>query len=180
MTMRPSCMRAVIALASLAGVACARAAVPGAGAGASPAPDTARGIVQLTGNLPGASLQLVSAPGHPGAALTLAGADSGLLLPLSGLEVMVEGVRDTVAQVPLPPRFVVRAFTVRAVDGTPAHDGVLAREGAGYVLLTRDGARRPLPFLPPALRGQEGARIFLAGPLSAAPATYGVIAAAKP
>mgnify|MGYP001092077989 CR=1 FL=1 len=31
-----------------------------------------------------------------------------------------------------------------------------------------------------ALRGQEGARIFLAGPLSAAPATYGVIAAAKP
>lgn len=81
---------------------------------------------------------------------------------------------------PLRPRFLVRAFTVRAVDGTPAHDGVLAREGAGYVLVTRDGARRPLPYLSPALRGQVGARIYLAGPLSAAPATYGVITAAKP
>lgn len=178
--MRPPAPLAAIALALLAGVACARAAAPGTGVGASPAPDTARGIVQLTGNLPGASLQLVPTPRQPGEVLDLAGADSALLLPLAGLEVMVEGERGAVAQIPRRPRFLVRAFTVRAADGTAAHDGVLAREGAGYVLLTRDGARRPLPFLPPALRAHVGARIYLAGPLSAAPAAYGVIAAAKP
>lgn len=179
MTGRPLAAVAAIVLASLAGVACARGAAPGAGVGAPLAPDTARGVVQLTGSLPGASLQLVPGPGQRGEAIALAGGDTVLLRALAGLEVMVEGVRGAGAPAPLRPSLLVRAFVVRAADGIEAHDGVLARDGDTFVLLTRDGARHPLPFIPPALRTQVGARIYLAGPLSAAPSAYGVIAAAK-
>lgn len=178
MTVRPPAAVVAIALASLAGVACARGAAPGAGVGASPAPDTARGIVQLTGSFPGASLQLVPGPGQRGEAFALAGADTALLRALAGLEVMVEGVRGAGVPIPLRPSFLVRAFLVRAADGIEAFDGVLARDGDAFVLLTRDGARHPLPFVPPALRTHVGARIYLAGPLTAAPSAYGVIAAA--
>jgi hypothetical protein len=58
----------------------------------------------------------------------------------------------------------------------PAVDGVLAREGERWFVVTADGRRLPVARLPAALRGRAGARVWLAGPPGEAPAAFGVIA----
>lgn len=175
MTVRASIGGAAVALGLLGAVACTAGGVPHPDIGARPASDTARGIVQLAGSLPGATLQLVSPPGHGRDVVALAGADSALLRGLTGIEVMVEGAWERAAQVPMRPSFRVHAFIVRAVDGLQAHDGVVAREGNTFILVTRDGTRHPVPFLPVVLQRQVGARVYLVGALTAAPAAYGII-----
>jgi hypothetical protein len=71
--------------------------------------------------------------------------------------------------------FVAEEFVVRAGDGVVAHDGVVALRDGNWVLVTSDGSVVQTPFLPDALRHQEGVRVYLLGPLTAPPAGYGVV-----
>ena len=164
--------RFILVLCALAAVACVggttgRQTEPGATvAPGSVVADTLRGIIAVVGAEPGTSVVLELAHGG---VVTLIG-ERPILDRLAGLEVMVEGARDAHA------RFGVRHVTVRASAGVPAVDGTLAREGERYVLVTADARRLPIAVLPEALRGDVGARVWLAGPLDRAPDTFGVIA----
>ena len=157
------------------------AKVPAA-AGASSAPaaaalDTARGVVTIVGAEPATSVTLASDGGV--LALASQGSDS-LLRHVAGLEVLVEGVRtadlDRMASPRGAPVFQVRRFTVRASGGAAAVDGVLELVGGAYSLRLADGRSVAIGALPPSLKQSVGARIWLAGPLDRAPASYGVIA----
>jgi hypothetical protein len=132
----------------------------------APAADSLRGTVRVVGSEP--ATQVVLEPAGGGASVTLQG-QRAVLLRLSGLEVAVEGEPEA------PSRFRVARVTVRAANGIAAVDGVLAREGGGYVLRTPDGRRVAVPHLPEALAGRVGARVFLAGPLDRHPDSFGVI-----
>jgi hypothetical protein len=134
------------------------------GSGAVVQADTLRGVVRITGAEPAVTVVLET----PARSVALYGG-GGVLPRLDGLDVMVQGsARDGGG-------FDVAHFAVRALDGVPAMDGVLQREGAAFHLLAGDGVRHALPHLPPSLRDAIGARIWLAGPLSAAPEAYGII-----
>ena len=161
-------MRLVLASCALALAACARGTPPPADAHTTAAADTLRGRLEVVGSEPGTSVVLLDGRGG---GVTLEG-ERALLLPLSGLEVMVRGRPDG------PRTFHVERFAVRAADGVPAVDGVLAREGGRDVLVLEDGRRVPLAYTPEALRGMHGARVWLAGPLDRAPDSFGVIRAA--
>lgn len=157
--------RRLAAACALAALACTRGAP--APAGASPAAaDTLRGTVRVVGSEPGTLVVLRTAAG---ASVTLLG-ERRLLERVAGLEVRVDGTRRA------DGRFQVERVAVRAAEGVPAVDGVLVREGERWLLETADGRRLPVARLPAALRGQAGARIWLAGPLDRAPAAFGVIA----
>lgn len=163
---------------ALALLACARGAPPppppadSTTVDASPAPspssagaDSLRGPVDVVGSEPG-TWTVVRTPAGD---VALEGVDRRLLERLAGLEVTVWGRRQGM-------RFAVERFAVRAADGVAAVDGTLAREGDGWVLVTSDGGRRlPVPHLPQALRGREGARVWLSGPLDRAPDSSGII-----
>lgn len=139
--------------------------------------DTVRGTLELTGNLPLAQL-ILRWGNEPGDAVALSGPAAESLAGLTGLEVMVRGREGEVVLTASPTGlrgFVAEEFVVRAADGVVAHDGVVAlREGA-WVLVMSDGAEVATPFLPDALRHQEGVRVYLLGPLTAPPAGYGVV-----
>jgi len=141
--------------------------VPAAGSAASaPAADSLRGTIEVVGSEPATSVALLLDGGAR--AVTLEG-ERPLLDRLAGLEVVVWGspVRAGV--------FRVERVAVRASGGVAAVDGVLAREGAGWVLVLAEGRRLPVPHLPQALQGMAGARIWLAGPLDRPPNSSGVI-----
>jgi hypothetical protein len=150
---------------ALAALACARGAPAAGSAPAAPAADTLRGTIEVVGSEPATSVALLMDGGAR--AVTLQG-ERPLLDRLAGLEVAVWGalVRAGV--------FRVDRVAVRASGGVAAVDGVLAREGAGWVLVA-DGQRLPVPHLPEALRGMAGARIWLAGPLDRPANSSGVI-----
>lgn len=131
-----------------------------------PAADSLRGVVDVVGSEPGTWLVLRGERGRRD--VTLEG-DTRLLRRLAGLEVAVWGALER------PGVFRVDRVEVRAADGIPAVDGVLARQGAGWVLVTHDGRRLPVARLPQVLRGMEGARVWLAGPLDRDPDLSGVI-----
>ncbi|MDB4951142.1 MAG: hypothetical protein JWM27_3791 [Gemmatimonadetes bacterium] len=165
--------RLAAALCALAALACARGAPPAEG-GAAPASaalagDTARGTVEEVGAEPGTSFVLHAA----GGSLVRLDGDRRLLGSVVGVEVAVHGRRD--------PRGVLRVqgLAVRASSGVPAVDGVLARDGAGWVLVTEDGRRHTVAHLPEPLRAKAGARVWLAGPLDRPPEAYGVIVDAR-
>jgi len=127
--------------------------------------DSLRGTVEVVGSEPATSVALLMDGGAR--AVTLEG-ERPLLDRLAGLEVAVWGA-------PVRPGvFRVERVAVRAAGGVAAVDGVLAREGAGWVLRTGDGRRRAIPRLPEALRGMPGARVWIAGPLDH-PDSFGVI-----
>ena len=121
------------------------------------AADTVRGVLERVGSEPATWLvvrasrdvRLVDGPPWLGT--------------LTGTEVMVRGA-------PVPDGFRVDDVRVRAVDGEPAMDGVLAREGAGWVL-THDGRRLPVR-LPAGLHAREGTRVWFVGQ---PPERFGVI-----
>ena len=156
---------------ALAALACAR----GAPADHRPArnetsaADSLRGTVQVVGSEPGTWVALMLGGGRR--AVTLEG-ERPLLDRLAGLEVVVWGAPGR------PGRFRVERFAVRAASGVAVEDGVLAREGAGWVLVTHDGRRLAIARLPQALQGKAGARVWLAGPLDRAPDSFGVVAEA--
>lgn len=158
---------------ALALAACAREGPPPAGtAGAGQAPavspvpgDTLRGTLRRVGSEPAVSYLLVDAAGR---AAALSG-EGALLERLTGLEVMVAGA-------PGPEGFRVESVAVRAANGVPAVDGVLAREGGRDVLVLADGRRAAIVRLPEALRGRTGARVWLAGPLDGDIDSFGILA----
>jgi hypothetical protein len=159
-------MRSVlISCCALALNACAQQApAPAASAAAG---DTLRGRVEIVGSEPGTQVALLMDGGAR--AVTLDG-DRALLDRLSGLEVVVWGTPRR------PGVFRVDRFAVRASGGVPVRDGVLQREGGSWVLVEHDGRRTPLANLPAELRALPGARVWLAGPATAPPQSYGVIA----
>jgi hypothetical protein len=128
--------------------------------------DTLRGTVEVVGSEPATSVALMLDGGRR--AVTLEG-PRPLLDRLAGLEVAVWGAAVR------PGVFRVERVEVRASAGVPAVDGVLARRGRGWVLVTHAGRRLPVARLPEVLRGMEGARVWLAGPLDRAPDSSGVI-----
>jgi hypothetical protein len=153
----------------LAVLACARGAPPPpeAAYAAVAAADTLRGTVDVVGSEPGTWVVLRMDGGAR--AVTLLG-ERAVLERLAGIEVAVWGALER------PGVFRVERVEVRAADGVPAVDGVLARQGAGWVLVTHDGRRLPVARLPASLVGMEGARVWLAGPLDRDPDSSGVIA----
>jgi hypothetical protein len=130
------------------------------------AADTLRGIVEVVGSEPATSVALLMDGGAP--PVTLDG-ERPMLDRLAGLEVAVWG------SLVRPGVFRVERVAVRAAGGVAAVDGVLVHDAGGWALTTEDGRRLPVLYLPDALRGMAGARIWLAGPLDRAPDSSGVI-----
>jgi hypothetical protein len=130
------------------------------------AADTLRGVVEVVGAMPATSIALLMDGGAR--AVTLEG-ERAVLEQMQGLEVTVWGAT------PRRGVFRVARAAVRAAHGVPAVDGVLAREGDVYVLVTLEGERVPIARLPEALRGRIGSRVWLAGPPHREVDTYGVI-----
>lgn len=174
-TARSVLLVAVLALAvgaALGGCAARTSAVPAAAAGR----DTLRGTVQVVGNEPGTvTLTATDAAARPIAVLVDADA---ALRAAAGLEVMVRGVRRGPSDaLPVPTvAFAVGSFSVRAVDGTAAVDGVLGRDGTRLTLRLADGSRVTLAAPPTALQELVGARIYWAGPFDRPPRAYGLLA----
>lgn len=149
--------------------------------------DSLRGTLSRVGSDPGSVLVLTPAQSSGGETVrpvALRGSQLPLLEGVVGLEVMVEGRltedRSTAAAPGGARVFEVAEFVVRAAEGVPAVDGTLARSGDRDELVLRDGRRLRIERLPPLLRDQVGARVFLAGSLTAAPASYGIISARRP
>jgi hypothetical protein len=153
---------AVLASAALA--ACASNETRAGDHASVMAADTVRGVVDVVGAEPSTSIVLRTPAGD----VTVSG-ERRLLSQLAGVEVTLQGAMAA------PRQFTAALVHVRAVQGVPAIDGVLERQGAGFVLRTADGSRLALPHLPSALTDRAGSRIWLAGPLDRAPAAYGVI-----
>jgi hypothetical protein len=130
--------------------------------------DTLRGVVQRVGPEPTATYVLQPRSGGP---VRLEGAPSIPWQAALQLDVMVEGTRTG-----NPAVFAATRYTVRAVDGLPADDGVLVAQPAGRWALRRaDGTVHPLREVPTALTRLAGARIYWVGPLDRAPQGYGVL-----
>jgi hypothetical protein len=160
-------LRAALLLLITSG--CSRPAPPPAAPAQSlavPQADTLRGRIEVVGSEPGTSVALLLDGGAR--AVTLRG-ERPLLDRLAALEVTVWGRPLRAGE------FDVERVVVRAADGVPAEDGVLAREGGGWVLVTQDGRRLPIARLPEALQGRAGTRVWITGPLDRALNSFGVI-----
>lgn len=161
------------------------AAMPPARATTAARVDTVRGVIRRVGAEPTARLVLQPASGAPWA---IGGALLAELAAADGLEVVLEGRRTTARVMDAAPGgapvFDATAYHVRAADGVAARDGVLVIEGSNAYLESAGAPRARVTALPSALTSQNGARVFLVGPLSAAPQAFGVLrakpAAAKP
>ncbi len=166
----------LLALSLSVGSACSRTA-SGALAAASAA-DSVRGVLTLVGNEP-VTVLFMASPTGGGAGVALAGAQTEMLRRVVGLDIVAMGRRTgrlvTGAAAQGVAEFVVSEFQVRSADGVPAHDGVVLSTNGVFRLRLADGAEQPTPQLPQALRRLAGARVWLAGPLNAAPQSYGVI-----
>lgn len=146
-----------------------RPAAPDGGAGgAAPAQaastDSVRGIVSAVGSFPMTSVVVRPASGD---AITITGPLAGEIARAAGAEVWVSGDRAARS-------IAARSYAVRTVDGEPAVDGILERDGDGLVLVTRSG-RRPIARPLQALRGMIGARVWLVGPLDGTITSYGIL-----
>lgn len=136
--------------------------------GRGAADDTARGVVAVVGAAPLTEIVLRRAAGG---ALRLAGAHVPALRRLAGVELWVRGTPVAAPR----PSIDVAQFAVRAVDGVPALDGVLADERGRVVLVTADGRRQALEHPPAELRDQVGARVWITGTTPGEVASYGII-----
>ena len=136
---------------------------------ADPAPVVERivhGVVSVTGT--GFEQRIVLESGRGNLRLfPSSAADSAALVRLGGVDVSVRGREEGSA-------LRVRWFTAQRVSGQPVVDGTLRLEGDRIVLETPSG-RVPLGNPPPAFREMIGARVWVGGPLSTGPNTYGVI-----
>jgi hypothetical protein len=169
----------LVALCVLAivGAACARRARDGVGdRSAIAATDTLRGVVRVAGPAPGRTMLVTSS----GSAVELNSTDDMTLRAADGLEITVYGRgAEPSGTTPARSAFAVVRFSVRAVDGVAAVDGILvSRDGVIFIRLA-DGTSVPTPDAPAPLRAAVGARIYWAGPLAAAPIAYGILAPAR-
>ena len=154
--------------------ACNSGGVPPGGArdaASATAADTLRGTVAVVGATP--LTRVVLRPAGGGADVELVGAQRDALARVAGAEVRVAGrqARGTASA----PALEVASFAVTAVDGQPAVDGRLEREGEQLVLVTADGRRIRLVQPPAALEEWVGARVWVAGPLDREPQAFGLI-----
>lgn len=148
-------------------VASARDTLSSAKASAPSALDTLRGAVAVTGTE--RDRHIVIKPAVGGRSVELHGPAVADVERAAGADVLVRGTREGSAG------FVVESFTVRTVDGAPAVDGRLAIKGSQLVVITPDGVPHPIEHAPPALRQHVGARVWVSGDLSRAPAAWGII-----
>ena len=160
-----------------ANTATTTASLPDTAMTAAPsAADSVRGIVERAGSDPTTRLFVRGADGR------ICALEMDAPPPFEGLEMTLWGPRRNASTTMLPGvscALTVERYSVRAVDGIAAVDGILRTDGTAYALETADGTRRPLGDVPSALRAQQGARIFWAGPLDRAPAAYGVLVPAR-
>jgi hypothetical protein len=126
--------------------------------------DSLRGRVELIGSEPVVLLTRTAS------SVVLTGGLSPVVARVGRTEVTVWGAAAG------DGLFRVDRFVVRAANGEAAEDGELARDGSGFLLLTADGRRLVVPYLPAELRDRVGWRIWLAGPLDRPPVAFGVIA----
>ncbi len=143
-------------------VSCQR---PPARTSSATAPDSATGIISITGT--SFEKQLVLRSGNSAINLSAAPSDSAALSRMGDVEVLVTGKRS-------PRKFEVSHFTAIRVGNYPVVDGVLRNDGGRLVLETAKG-RIPLGNPPSALRQMVAARIWIGGPLDKGPNVYGVI-----
>src|SRR4051812_1146217 len=132
----------------------------------APAGDTVRGIVSVVGT--SRDQHGMIAPAGGGRRVELTGRSAALIGHPAGAAVMVAGPRSGTSIE--PPRFIVRT-----VDGAPAIDGTLNREGSALFIVTSDGTRTRTAVPPPALDGHEGARVWITGDPSKAVSSFGFI-----
>ena len=154
---------AILAGASLVGLACAGGGVP-ANAAPDATPDTVRGVVAVVGADP-LTRVMIEADGRR---LTVAGPAEDGLRRVHGLEVRVDGRIEG-------STLTAARFRVRALGELPAADGTLEVDGDTAVLVTPDGDRLSFGSAPPALRARAGARVWIAGHEGDAPQAWGVI-----
>lgn len=142
--------------------------------------DTVRGVIRRVGAEPTARLVLQPTSG---ASWAIGGALLAELSAAEGLVVTLEGRRTAERMMDAAPGgalvFDAAAYHVRAADGVAARDGVLVLEAGGAYLESPGTPRVRVGSLPKALTSQAGARVFLVGPLNAAPQAFGVLRAAR-
>lgn len=140
--------------------------------------DSVRGVIESVGSEPLTHLILRQ---HDGSTCAVRAAPDVITASVAGLEVTLWGSRGNATPPTLPGvscAFSATHYAVRAADGVAAVDGILRGDGARFTLELASGERRALRGVPAVLRTRVGARIFWAGPLDRAPATYGVLALA--
>jgi hypothetical protein len=116
--------------------------------------DSLRGVLEMENSASGARLVLNSVSSRMPVAL--GGMATSDLSRLAGFEVVVRGARMS------PREFVVSAFVVRAVNGTPVDDGVLTNIGNGWSLQLAGGGDLRLTRAPSALQALVGERVWVA------------------
>jgi hypothetical protein len=142
--------------------------------------DSVRGALTLVGNDPISVLLLTPSAGAIREPLALSGpTQADALRHAIGLEIVAYGSLTGARSATVVPRgaptFDVQRFLVRSADGVSATDGVLVAADTGFALRLSDGRDVPVAALPTSLRRMLGARVWLAGPLSAPPQAYGVL-----
>jgi hypothetical protein len=163
-------------LAALASCAPSRTASEAGGApgvASVAAEDTLRGTIAVVGSEPATMVALRPVGG--GAEVLLEGEPVRELRTLSGVEVRLSGHAG-----PGERRFTVRSFSVRAVDGVPAVDGILVADGDALYLRLMGGELRRIAKAPAALRAQVGKRVWVAGALEGEVAAFGVVGEGYP
>ena len=183
--------RAVVVVAvgvSMMATGCRRSRVetpgdstPGASGVPSVVADTVRGTLQRVGSDPLSVLVLSASADN--AVFAVRGAFLEQLNRAVGLEVMIRGTRSDARDYSASPRgatvFEVAQFFVRRADGQVAVDGVLNQSDGKYFLVTTNGERKQVPYLPQELRGRVGSWVFLVGALEKAPSAYGILSERK-
>lgn len=127
--------------------------------------DSLRGVVSVTGT--GFEQHVVLRTGDRAHALVASASDSAALTRVGGAEIVVRGVAAG-------DSFSVADFVVRSIEGAPAVDGVLVKNGDRLVLRGERG-ELALGNPPAELTSMVGARVWVSGPLDTGPNSYGII-----
>ena len=157
--------RATLALAATAAIATGCRREPSPPPAADAAADSVTGTVAITGTSfekfvvlrgDGRTISVVTKP-----------ADTSAIYSVAGAEIVAHGTRSA-------DGFHLSRFRVSRVDGAAVIDGYLA-DSAGVLILRTPGATRQLGNPPAALRALVGSRVWIGGPLTTGPYTYGII-----
>lgn len=123
--------------------------------------DTLRGVLQIEQSGAGGRVVLnTTAARMP---VALGGMATSDLVRLAGFDVVVRGARMS------PREFVVSGFVLRAANGVPVADGVLASTGNGWSLQLTGGGELRIPRASATLQSLIGERVWIAQDGSANP-----------
>lgn len=146
--------------------AAAQQLVGGLASGGRAAGDTLRGVVIVLGDAPArrAALRVGEV------VMSLSGMATRDLARLDGKDVMIRGIKVA------PRDIVVSEFIVRGAAGAPVYDGRLEQADGAWRLALSDGTgQKRITPMPSALRGFEGARVWIAMRDGAPPSAYGIV-----